>query len=86
MLIEVTQGDIKNGRRGDPAACPIALAMIRRLPFRRNVGVEIGAVLIYDERWAEVGEYLTSARANRFMRDFDSGHEVRPTRFRLVPA
>ena len=71
--VQVTAVDIMYGKRHEPYACPIALAIKRQIPEAQNVAVRRNVV-----RWGE-GCWATMSRAGqRFVRRYDDGREVKP--------
>jgi hypothetical protein len=80
MLIQVTQEDIKNGKRCHGCYCPVALAVTRVVPQADKViRVETtGLQLTPHAKWLQLPE---SART--FIRDFDTKQPVAPFEFEL---
>lgn len=72
MKIEVTEEDIKNGKRFSPGECPIALAIQRATGKRATVGT------IYATTWeGDVPKiYNLPQTAIVFIRNFDSKTRV----------
>jgi hypothetical protein len=70
IRVVVTAEDIAEGRRGEVAACPLALALHRRgLPHAE----------VWDSRWYPTDQicgYPLSAGARAFVEAFDAGHDV----------
>lgn len=74
MKIDVVQEDINHGKRENPLACPIALAIGRSIG---TVSVEVNTVRS-KTHWV----YLPM-KAQVFIRDFDAGKLVQPFSFEL---
>lgn len=73
--IVVTQKDIDKGEPGEPTLCPIALACRRQFPGKRP---EVSSVRI------RIGSRdFKHPRLKQFVRDFDAGNEMKPTRFTI---
>jgi hypothetical protein len=81
MRIEVTEQDIAAGRRRQPSACPIALAV------KRAYAVERASVAEYDiivTRWCDRQfKWRTPTPAASFIERFDKGEKVEPFSFEL---
>jgi hypothetical protein len=79
MLINVSQTDIKKGRKEDSKSCAIALALKRTFGSRVKVDVQPYAVNINKT------EYSLPVSARDFVRDFDqlAKREVKPFSFEL---
>ena len=77
IRIDVTEDDIKNGRRGHGEKCPVALAC-QRVNVKNFSSVEFGAVSFND------GKMIShSCEVQEFVQRFDSGKEVQPFSFEL---
>ena len=78
--IIVTQDDINNGVRKDCFQCAIARA-ITRVAGIPHVRVDKAESILFPR-----GEWQADdiTKVNRFIADFDSGHEVRPIEFQLI--
>lgn len=81
MLIEVTQDDIDNGRRGQACSCPLARA-IKRQTNAEYIRVGLGSISI-GEDVSDCSCYITPDIAVNFVMDFDSIHDVAPFSFQL---
>jgi hypothetical protein len=82
-LVEVTITDdhIKRGHRGQPMSCPIAHALRAKYGPLSNPYVEEDGATV---RIGDQDRYLElSARARRFVADFDTRRPVQPQTFRL---
>ncbi len=64
MKIEVTQEDIRNGQRGNPCECPIAIACHRAFPDASYVRIQ--SIAFIDDR-----DYAMPEESHDFMRKFD---------------
>ena len=77
VLIEVTEKDIKMGKKGDGYSCPIARAIKRAL--RKKITVHSNGVYsIYN--FSKV-MYKISLEARLFIDQFDRGNSVKPIKF-----
>jgi hypothetical protein len=82
-LVEVTVTDdhIKRGHRGQPMSCPIARALRDKYGPLSNPYVEDVSATV---RIGDQDHHLElSARARRFVSDFDTRRPVQPQTFRL---
>lgn len=70
-LIPVTAKHIKNGVRGDPNKCALALAYFDATGMRYDFGVEEG-------EYNNDSCFDLSPKAFKFMQDFDTGKKVKP--------
>lgn len=83
MTIIVTQQDIDRARE-DPShlpvceTCPIARAILRKVPAGTRVEVKHKCIMVGDEA------YYTPVSAQDFMDAFDNGGTVTPFMFYLV--
>lgn len=77
MLVEVTADDIKNGRRGSPGCCPVALAMSRAFGADYRCGSTI-------YRKATEGGFqpMPHVVTQRIVR-FDIGEQMEPFSFHV---
>ena len=90
--VDVTPVHIANGKIGDQARCPIALALreVRRLGQQRDEGpplqhanVRVGGLI----SWYRKGRLIavtTPDRVARWLADFDAGRTVTPMSFILT--
>ena len=77
QIVKVTAEDIKNGRPGKCALCPIALAL------KRTLGTD--EVSVYSEGLMVGVQYFRATQKIKdFIDRFDEGSHVRPTKFRLI--
>lgn len=81
LTVEVTEQDIKQGNPGKEKSCAIALAM-RRAVGSKRITVDMSA-RVRDDADHTVATYGLTDRAFRFMKRFDKGEPVSPTRFRF---
>lgn len=82
MLIEVTQDHIDQGIQAAGANCPLALALRDSgFPYV-HVGYEVG--IIASTEIAQQQHCKHTLRSRQFVEDFDNGHKVQPSRFRLA--
>lgn len=81
ITINVTQDDIKNGRRNSPYLCPIALSLKRET--QNSTYITVGAkYAILD--FKQVGQvYRLPFDARLFISHFDNGLSVVPQSFTL---
>jgi hypothetical protein len=80
VLVHVTNDDIRNGECLSCHACPVALAIRRKLSaWRPQPGVSVGAQTIVVDGY----RFVTPVRVTRFIRRFDGGDTVQPFAFRL---
>ena len=77
-IINITAKDIKNGKRQDCSACPIALAATRAFKIKMGCGAMI---LSGDE--VKTPNYYLPIKAMRFIKDFDGGKTVAPFKFTI---
>ena len=89
MMIEVTQSHIERGQRMSASHCPLALAIQEQRPNTHTVYVASGYTDVFESE--EVGpyfvptaQYKTTQKMEKFICDFDTGHEVSPMSFRLM--
>lgn len=80
MLIHVTSEHIKNGRKGSPSACPIALAIMKKC-YDVYVGTDYLQVKKQPDRYFTNMRFPKAVKA--FIRKFDCGEEVAPFSFTL---
>lgn len=76
MIIEVTEEDIRKGKRGDNLSCPIALASKRCLPVNY-----VGPLMIrfgFPHKWVNL-----PPQARNFIHTFDEGCPVKSFSFDL---
>lgn len=74
LIISITKRDIRNGRRRDECACPVALSLQRRYPGRRvTVNYEVAMV-------GSVAIPVTG-KMETWMDAFDNRRRVKPTAF-----
>lgn len=76
ICVEVTRGDIANGRRGVPCDCALALALSRAIGHAVSVG---SATFAFIDGRAEY--FLLPEHACIFVRNFDEGEPVSPFAF-----
>lgn len=79
MRIEVTQGDIDGGERGNSDRCPLATAIGRAL--RRKVRVTCGSVWPLPVSHGRIA--ALPRKAGDFINAFDQGLAVAPIAFDL---
>ena len=87
LIVNVTNEDIRTGRKECVSACPVAKAI-------RRAGIErpkvFGSILEYGRAYRQPGSMKKEATlpkiASRFVRAFDLGQQVRPFRFELKVA
>lgn len=73
VTLEVTKDDIKNGKRGNPRYCPIALALKRALPDAEAVRV----AFVTDVQFADSKCWMTASdRMRLFIGDFDNPSRI----------
>lgn len=77
IIIEVTEEDIKSGRRHSYSKCPIALAIRRAFARDYGVAVGVGSFCVGIDVWK------LSRRAQNFIQNFDEGCPVKPFSFRI---
>lgn len=79
--VRVSRDHIDCGERGEPAFCPIALALreVTDISWIRVSGQEIHWT-DNDMNWCEAD---TPRIAREFLHQFDSGERVKPMRFEL---
>lgn len=75
MKIEVTQEDIKAGRKTECTRCPIALAIKRKVGYTMSVGTRVCGSLD--------NEFQLPKIAQDFISNFDHGNPVEPFTFEL---
>lgn len=76
--VKISQEDIENGQRGDSGNCAIALALSKR--GYRNVEVDVDSIdLCYQDK--PYTTYALPYEMNSFIKDFDEGRIVTPTKF-----
>lgn len=89
MLIRVTQSHIDRGRRGDPCACAVSLAIAEALP---GVVPDVTPVIVYLVGGTALGLPRTAPlppEATHFIRRFDDNGAPAPFEFDLpveIPA
>ncbi len=90
VQIDVTQEDIEKGVRFAGGNCPIAKALQRKFnlrPEQFSVGGYViltvkDGELLWNSKWAD---WLKSSEAaKRFIKRFDQGEPVLPSRFRFL--
>ncbi len=74
----VSKKDIKNGERGEATSCPIALALKRKF---KTENVSVGGS---DDITINNILFTDGQRVSEFVRDFDNGADVSPTRLTLT--
>ena len=77
MRIEVTQADIRRGRRFSECGCPVARATRRATKWRKPVFVGDGEIAVGDQAWG------MPRAVSRFVSAFDEGEPVKPFTFTL---
>lgn len=81
IILKITEKDIRNGERRMPGYCPIALALRERFDqpqsFPSTIKVHYPYILIGEKK------YFHSEKSHEFMKAFDEGEQVSPTRLRL---
>lgn len=83
MRINVTDDDIKMGRKDNCRECPVALAIARDT---NSYNVEVGGsylILIDDYRFDNSGNCLGLREVFDFVWEFDNGLEVKPFSFEM---
>jgi len=81
MRVHVTLDHINAGKRTDPEACPIALALCEATGSQ---GWEVGDDLAHRHDYDDLDRcdhWHLPEVATRFVRDFDAGRPVRPFSF-----
>ena len=83
IAIEVTEGDISNGRSKQCDICPIALALSRAIPEARKIAVQPYGV------YYSIGDVYFRAEfpeaVRGFVDKFDHGCDVSPFSFVMEP-
>lgn len=79
VRVEVTQNDIRKGRRGDCANCPIARA-VKRVTRVQNALVEDDGTISFSKR-DNIVIIPASEKRERFISKFDAGEKVEPIVF-----
>lgn len=83
VRINITAKDIREGKRGEPAGCPAALAISRRLGEDYCATVSV-AVSIRGRKAFDRHARVPAPKAlNEFVADFDAHQAVQPIRFSL---
>lgn len=80
MEIEVTQLDIKNGRRNSCGSCPVALAIQRITGVRPFIETEF---VLLDPFTNNPTRRVLPKIARKFVVDYDMGLHVEPFTFRI---
>ena len=80
IRIEVTADDIREGRRGEPCRCAIAIAAERTLGYPVSVGL---TKIERKGTWEAAG--LLPDEVSAWIDRFDRGHKVEPMAFELIP-
>jgi hypothetical protein len=89
ISVEVTEHDIRHGKRGDPCQCPVARA-IRRAIGQPEAHVIVGVYAV-EAAGCAIGEgddaqvFVLPVRAARWVQQFDLGDPVEPIAFELEP-
>lgn len=73
----ITAADIHQGVTSDPNRCPVAFTLARVYPHRAKWGLVVACDHIYLDGIV----FALSAQLQRFIRDFDLGRIVKPSRF-----
>ncbi len=79
LVVNVTAEHIREGVPRDPTGCPLALAS---RPWGSECGQRVDDSGVY-LTWRPIRPFAHSRRSHRFMRDFDAGLPVQPSRFVL---
>lgn len=82
IRVTVTKCDIEKGFKGSAFSCPIALALDRKTIHTPHVG--FGSVEMRGLYGGEFFDYVPlPQKAKDFVKNFDSGKQVKPFRFTL---
>lgn len=90
MILEITQDDINNGLRGEPASCPVALALVRELHAESAAVTRDHAHVLPKPRkflfWEferPMRSFILSNKASAFVTSFDAYNDAQPTKLML---
>jgi hypothetical protein len=83
MQIEITDTEIKHGRRFSFCSCPIALGLLRQVPGAKSVIVSLVSIEVRGERGKRIASGLTSDATYDFILNFDNKKPVAPFAFEL---
>ena len=82
LTIEITAEDIKNGKPGSCASCPIALAVKRLITNSYKVRVNTYFIEILKKHGTVIKKYLLPIKTRNFIMDFDKGgYDLEPFTF-----
>lgn len=86
LNLSVTKGDIENGEKAQPNNCAVARALKRNIDGIKDVAVFVNHAHFRVRKNKKTTNYVASLpkEANKFIRNFDRGLAVVPSKFKMT--